>query len=207
MQYARTSGVGVTTAGPPARRAIRMTRDTHGTPEFRRTNLALFSAGFATFALLYCVQPLMPVFAREFHVSAAQSSLSLSLTTGLLAPAMIVAGAISEIARTESGSWSRRSVASSRADDRLRRSRGDGSACSRSARSPASRSPDCPRSRWRISAEEVHPASIGLAMGLGDRRQRARRNDRTPRDVRHHRRLLVALGDGRDRRCSASWRR
>src|SRR5215208_5767890 len=68
----------------------------HGTSEFRRTNLALFSAGFATFALLYCVQPLMPVFARDFNVSAAQSSLSLSLTTGLIAPAMIVAGALSE---------------------------------------------------------------------------------------------------------------
>src|SRR3954469_22302346 len=68
----------------------------HGTPEFRRTNLALFAAGFATFALLYCVQPLLPVFAKYFHVSAAQSSLSLSLTTGLLAPAMIVAGAWSE---------------------------------------------------------------------------------------------------------------
>ena len=58
--------------------------------------LALFAAGFATFALLYCVQPLMPVFAREFHVSAAESSLPMSLTTGLLAPAMIVAGTISE---------------------------------------------------------------------------------------------------------------
>jgi YNFM family putative membrane transporter len=56
----------------------------------------LFSAGFATFALLYCVQPLMPVFAREFHVSAAKSSLPLSLTTGLLAPALIVAGVVSE---------------------------------------------------------------------------------------------------------------
>jgi YNFM family putative membrane transporter len=76
---------------PNARESIK-----HGTPEFRRTNLALFSAGFATFALLYCVQPLMPVFAADFHVSAAQASLSLSLTTGLLAPAMIVAGAISE---------------------------------------------------------------------------------------------------------------
>ena len=58
--------------------------------------LALFSAGFATFALLYCVQPLMPVFAHDFHVSAAQSSLPLSLTTGLLAPAMILAGSLSE---------------------------------------------------------------------------------------------------------------
>ena len=56
----------------------------------------MFSAGFATFALLYCVQPLLPVFAREFGLTAAQSSLSLSLTTGLLAPAMIVAGAVSE---------------------------------------------------------------------------------------------------------------
>jgi YNFM family putative membrane transporter len=56
----------------------------------------MFSAGFATFALLYCVQPLMPVFARTFHVNAAQSSLTLSLTTGLLAPSMIVAGVLSE---------------------------------------------------------------------------------------------------------------
>ena len=53
----------------------------HGTPEFNRTNLALFSAGFTTFALLYCVQPLLPVFARDFHVGAAESSLALSLTT------------------------------------------------------------------------------------------------------------------------------
>ena len=68
----------------------------HRTPEFRRANLAIFSAGFATFALLYCVQPLLPVFARDFHVSAAASSLALSLTTGVLAPAMIVAGALSE---------------------------------------------------------------------------------------------------------------
>ena len=42
------------------------------------------------------MQPLMPVFARDFGVSAAQSSLSLSLTTGVLAPAMIVIGAFSE---------------------------------------------------------------------------------------------------------------
>jgi len=67
-----------------------------GEPEFRRMALALFAAGFATFALLYCVQPLMPVFGREFHVSAAESSLPMSLTTGVLAPAMIVAGTISE---------------------------------------------------------------------------------------------------------------
>ncbi len=37
-----------------------------GTPLFMRTVLALFSGGFATFALLYCVQPMMPLLSREF---------------------------------------------------------------------------------------------------------------------------------------------
>ncbi|QFU17901.1 MFS transporter [Microvirga thermotolerans] len=68
-----------------------------GTPAFRRLNLALFAAGFATFAILYCVQPLLPVFSQDFGVSAAVSSLSLSLTTGMLAVAMLVTGSLSEI--------------------------------------------------------------------------------------------------------------
>ncbi|WP_455385991.1 MFS transporter [Acidihalobacter prosperus] len=68
----------------------------HGSKAFRHTNLALFAAGFATFALLYCVQPLMPEFSRDFHVAAAISSLSLSFTTGVLAFAMLVAGAFSD---------------------------------------------------------------------------------------------------------------
>ncbi|WP_448099455.1 MFS transporter [Luteibacter yeojuensis] len=68
----------------------------HGTPAFRRTNLALFSSGFATFGLLYCVQPLMPAFSRAFNVDAATSSLSLSLTTGVMAVAMLFAGAVSD---------------------------------------------------------------------------------------------------------------
>jgi YNFM family putative membrane transporter len=67
-----------------------------GTPAFIRTNGALFAAGFATFALLYCVQPLMPLFSESFHVSAASASLALSLTTGLLAISMLVAGVLSE---------------------------------------------------------------------------------------------------------------
>jgi YNFM family putative membrane transporter len=67
-----------------------------GTSAFIRTNCALFAAGFATFALLYCVQPLMPLFSESFHVSAASASLALSLTTGLLAISMLVAGVLSE---------------------------------------------------------------------------------------------------------------
>ncbi len=75
----------------------------HGTPAFARTNLALFAAGFATFGLLYCVQPLMPEFSRDYGVSAAASALSLSLTTGVLAFAMLVAGALSD-------AWGRKPV-------------------------------------------------------------------------------------------------
>lgn len=67
-----------------------------GTPAFRRTILAQFAGGFATFALLYCVQPLMPLFATEFGVGAAGSSLSLSLSTGLMAVCLLVAGSLSE---------------------------------------------------------------------------------------------------------------
>lgn len=61
-----------------------------------RIRLALFMAGFATFSLLYCVQPLLPEFARDFGVSAAASSLPLSLATGGLAIAIFCAGAVSE---------------------------------------------------------------------------------------------------------------
>ena len=67
-----------------------------GTPAFRRTNLAVFAAGFSTFALLYCVQPLLPEFSREFGIGAAQSSLAVSSTTAMLAISMLAVGSISE---------------------------------------------------------------------------------------------------------------
>ncbi len=67
-----------------------------GTPAFWRTNLGLFAAGLATFALLYCVQPLMPVFGAAFHIGPAQSALTLSATTMPLAFAMLIASGISE---------------------------------------------------------------------------------------------------------------
>ena len=69
-----------------------------GTPAFRRVTLALTAAGFSTFAVLYCVQPLLPVFSTEFHVSPAESSLALSLSTGLLAIGLLMAGPLSEAA-------------------------------------------------------------------------------------------------------------
>lgn len=67
------------------------------TPDFRKVTLALVAAGFSTYALLYCVQPLLPVFSRDLGVSPSVSSLSLSVTTGALAVAMLVAGRVSDI--------------------------------------------------------------------------------------------------------------
>ncbi len=67
-----------------------------GTAAYRRIGVALFLAGFSTFALLYCAQPLLPVFADYFQVSAAESSLALSLSTFALAGAILCAAALSE---------------------------------------------------------------------------------------------------------------
>jgi YNFM family putative membrane transporter len=67
-----------------------------GTPAFWRTNLAMLCAGFSTFSLLYCVQPLLPVFSRQFHVTPAAASLALSTTTAMLAASLLVAGSLSE---------------------------------------------------------------------------------------------------------------
>lgn len=72
------------------------TRTQRGTIEFRRTNRALFLGGFSTFSLLYCVQPLMPVFAKEFTLTPGQSSWSLSISTGALAISLMIASAISD---------------------------------------------------------------------------------------------------------------
>lgn len=64
-----------------------------GTPAFMKTVLALFSGGFATFALLYCVQPMMPLLSKEFAINAAQSSLVLSVSTAMLAFGLLITGA------------------------------------------------------------------------------------------------------------------
>jgi len=135
-----------------------------GTPAFRRLNLALFAAGFSTFAILYCVQPLLPVFSAEFHVSAAVSSLSLSLTTGLLAVAMLVTGSLSEV-------WGRKPimVAALLSSSIL---------TILSAVAPNWETlliarmligvtlSGLPAVAMAYVSEEVHPKSIGLAMGL-----------------------------------------
>jgi len=84
---------------PPATEGIAALAEIYtekGTPLFLRTVLALFSGGFATFTLLYCVQPLMPVLSHEYSINAAQSSLILSVATGMLAFGLLITGPISD---------------------------------------------------------------------------------------------------------------
>lgn len=67
-----------------------------GTPAFRRMAAALLASGFATFAMLYCVQPIMPVLAHDFGLNAAASSLVLSISTALLAGGLVITGPVSD---------------------------------------------------------------------------------------------------------------
>jgi YNFM family putative membrane transporter len=74
-----------------------------GDPGFRRISVGLFFAGFTTFALLYATQPLLPRLVDVFAVSPGAASLTVSVTTGGLAVAVIPASALSE-------RWGRRPV-------------------------------------------------------------------------------------------------
>ncbi len=76
--------------------AIKPVWTMRGENAFRRISIALFLAGFSTFSLIYCTQPLLPEFSKEFLVDPAVSSLALSLTTGCLAFSILCAGAFSE---------------------------------------------------------------------------------------------------------------
>jgi YNFM family putative membrane transporter len=136
----------------------------HGTTSFRRTNLALFAAGLATFSLLYCVQPLMPIFSHAYGVSAAASALSLSLTTGVLAVAMLFAGGISD-------AWGRKSVMaisliSSAVLVVLSAMAPDWHTLLLLRTLLGLTLSGLPAVAMTYLAEEVHPESIGLGMGL-----------------------------------------
>ena len=65
-------------------------------PVFDRTTRAMLCCGFSAFALLYCVQPLMPEMARQFGVTPAQSSWPLSVTTVTMALSLLASGALSD---------------------------------------------------------------------------------------------------------------
>ena len=68
-----------------------------GSAGYRRTMVAMFAAGMATFVLLYDVQALLPELVTAYDVSPARATLALSLTTAALAVSLLVAGPVSEV--------------------------------------------------------------------------------------------------------------
>src|SRR5476649_528132 len=79
----------------PTRTAIRPRIQT-GTREYANVSRAMLIGGFATFALLYGMQPLMPVFAREFQINPAAASGVLSAATGAMALSLIPASLLAD---------------------------------------------------------------------------------------------------------------
>ncbi|WP_260851518.1 MFS transporter [Denitromonas ohlonensis] len=67
-----------------------------GTRPYRLANLAMFLGGFACFAMLYGTQPLLPLLSQVFATSATEVSLSVSVSTGALALALIPASLLSD---------------------------------------------------------------------------------------------------------------
>ena len=113
---------------------------------------------------MYCVQPLLPLFTKVFHVSAAASSLAISAVTGSVAVAILLAGSVSE-------AWGRKPVmtASMFASAVL------------TTLSPLAPTwstflgmrtlegiafSGLPAVAMAYLSEEMHPSSVGLAMGL-----------------------------------------
>ncbi len=67
-----------------------------GTAAYRRTILALFAAGTATFLLLYSTQGLLPAISADLRVTPAAASLTVAMATAGLAVALIPLSALSE---------------------------------------------------------------------------------------------------------------
>lgn len=65
-------------------------------PSFRRVCLALILSGFSAFSALYCVQPILPVFADDFRIAPASASLAISISTIALAIGLVFAGPVSD---------------------------------------------------------------------------------------------------------------
>ena len=66
-----------------------------GTPQFMRVTRAVLRRS-GHLCLLYCVQPILPVLSNEFGVSPASSSISLSISTAMLAVGLLFTGPLSD---------------------------------------------------------------------------------------------------------------
>ncbi|OBI49526.1 MFS transporter [Mycobacterium sp. E787] len=67
-----------------------------GSRGYRRVTAALYGAGVASFAAMYCTQALLPALSEYYRITPAIAALTVSLTTGMLALSIIPASALSE---------------------------------------------------------------------------------------------------------------
>lgn len=67
-----------------------------GTPAYRRALLAMFVGGFASFAMLYGTQPVLPQIAHDFALAPAAASLSVAAGTAGLALLLIPASVLAD---------------------------------------------------------------------------------------------------------------
>ncbi len=56
-----------------------------GSRGYRRVTAALYGAGLASFAAMYCTQALLPALSTYYRITPATAALTVSLTTGMLA--------------------------------------------------------------------------------------------------------------------------
>jgi MFS transporter, YNFM family, putative membrane transport protein len=67
-----------------------------GSRGYRRVTTALYGAGLASFAAMYCTQALLPAFSTYYRITPATAALTVALTTGVLALSVIPASVLSE---------------------------------------------------------------------------------------------------------------
>lgn len=168
-----------------------------GTPQFMRTSLALFSGGFATFALLYCIQPMMPVLSKRFP-SAPRKAAWHCPSPPPCSP--WPAGHRPDLRRDRSQSGDGRLAAGRRAVHP--RQRGDAHLAWRAADARAGRAVlERPgRGGDDLSQRRDPSAAHRPVDGPVHRRQRHRRDERTPDQRRPGRFHLLACRTGGPRR-------
>ncbi|WAH56377.1 MFS transporter [Pseudomonas silvicola] len=83
-------------AESPSAATATLDKVTRGSAAFRAIAICMTLAGVSTFALMNCVQPLMPLFTQAFSITPAQASLSLSVNIGILGLLMPFASLVSE---------------------------------------------------------------------------------------------------------------
>ncbi|WP_035848366.1 MFS transporter [Kitasatospora azatica] len=135
-----------------------------GQRDFRRSNLALFAAGIATFVLLYSTQGLLPLLSSDLDLTPGQASWTASAATLGLALALLPASALSDrYGRTAVMTWS--VLAASVIALALPFAPGLGTLVLLRALQGAALA-GLPATAMAYLAEEVHPSALASAMGL-----------------------------------------